>query len=196
MAKKNVNVVQVKNIFGNVTDNGDVIKQMIATIGKASAKLDSMIQVAAVSACLHFVKCGDTVYMARLYEAASRSANRQSLAVWFQTNAAVKVQTKANESGEAIATFKKDSERFDKIAAMDQKEYASNLSILPWNAAVKEATFDGFDLPKRVAAALASAIKIMDGEADGKPADHAKNNFAGLAELKQWVAKYGTKKAA
>jgi hypothetical protein len=172
-----------------VTADGSAINAMIGVIKASADSLRSNIQNAAASCILHAIKHGDVTYAARLYDAVSRSGNRQSLASYFSKHGPIKVSTKNNAAGEAVADFKIISEKRELMLKADLGVTAAALMAQPWQEQEKEATFKGIDPEERVYSLIKSTRKIMEGKDDKRPKDHPGNkNFDLIDDLEAFMA--------
>lgn len=164
-----------------VSRDNAVISKMIDGIAKRSKSLTTDIQITAISCILHAIEHRDVTLAARLYDAVSRAGNRRSLAAFFAKNGPIIVSTKNNAAGEAVANFKLDVPKADKLKDTDLELLAEALKTQPWQDTEKESTFNGFNLKAEVVKLLKRAEAIQKDEARKS---HEKNDFTGIAELR------------
>lgn len=131
----------------------------IGKIGRAGAKLDTMIQHAAVHAIGHAIAHGDIKYANELLEALPKGGRKQAFVKYIETYGPFAYSTQAKK----FAYFKREGLAFDGDALLKGKQ---------WHETIKEEVVSTLDVEdvvakmlKRIEAAVkadAKGVKHMD----------------------------------
>lgn len=108
----------------NIIQDKAKLTALVASIGKASVKLDETIHVALVSLLVHIRDHGDTTLLTRLFAALPRGSRLQSYFLWCEMFAPVKVNRKKDQFGQASVKKGHTPDQFNILEAM---------AIAPWD---------------------------------------------------------------
>jgi hypothetical protein len=129
----------------------------IGKIGRAGAKLDKMIQHAAVHAIGHAIAHGDIKYANELLEALPKGGRKQAFVKFMETYGPFAFSTQ----GKKFAFFKRDGLAFDGSALIEGKQ---------WHETIKEEVVSTLDVEdmvakmlKRIESAVAKDSKSVKG---------------------------------
>lgn len=137
--------------------SGTDLVTYIGKIGRAGAKLDKMIQHAAVHAIGHAIQYGDIKYANELLEALPKGGRKQAFVKFMETYGPFAFVT----AGKKFAFFKRDTLAFDGAALIEGKQ---------WHETIKEevvSTLDVEDVVAKMLKRIEAAVK-----ADSKGVKH------------------------
>lgn len=176
-----------EELASKVTGNGNEVNAMIAGVRTMGTQFQAAIKVAAASAVVHALQHGNSTPINDLIEAMGKHTRANSLKKWaIEVGPFVWAKDPADDKSTAMLRMNADKKAV-MLAAYEADPAAANLNMiaLPFWEFDPEPAFK----PISVLALVKALVKRAEGVAnDPAKADEA-NDFNGLIELKQLVAK-------